>query len=107
MSPKTMYAYKYAVAILIIGIVNAEFKRYRIYKEKKISASSPDSLKIKDTFRVSDPLFCTVECNKQSSCSVASIENDKDCTLFTNDTTLFDTEVSQNSKIMSQIEYRD
>lgn len=104
MSIKLEIIYNSALAFFVFSMVNAEFIRYRSMEKKKVSASSKAHLMIKNTFRVSDPLFCNIKCNQDSSCSAVTIENEKDCTMFTNETTLFDLEDSTTSVLMTKKE---
>ena len=97
--------------LILYAIINKvygdKFTKYHVYTNLAVSAQFKASLQVKQSFQVSKyspETKCLIACTTEISCALATVDESNSCTLFSNQTTLIKTVVSDNTKLMSKTE---
>ncbi len=100
--------------VLIFNVVSlaycVEIVRYKLYEARDVSDAVAANLVLNGPFKVNDKtayMSCGMKCNLQSPCEVFSLNSTNYCTLYSDQTTVFDLrETATTSSIYAKYEIK-
>lgn len=79
------------LAINLLALSSASrFNRYKTYFNKTVSLELEETLRMVDTIKVSSRIQCATKCNLLDGCEVYALNSSDYCTLYSDQTTIFD-----------------
>ena len=97
--------------LLLVGLIACsepiKFVKYRKIRNTTVIESSQTSLKLVDSFRVSEINFCPVKCNLLPGCQAATINSSNHCTLFSDQITTLDLKAENGTLMMTNKPIRE
>jgi hypothetical protein len=84
-----------------------QFVKYRQIWNTTVIDSSQTSLKLVDSFKVSEIIFCPVRCNRLSGCQAATINSSNHCTLYSDQITTLDLKAENGTLMLANKPIRE
>ena len=104
-----MFRKRLSSLVLMFNVISLvysiEIVRYKIYEIRDVNDAVAANLVLDGPFKVNDKtarMSCGIKCNLQSSCEVFSLNNTNYCTLYSDQTTVFDLKISTTSSIYAK-----
>jgi len=96
---------------ILMGLIGCsepiKFVKYRQIWNTAVIESSQTSLKLVDSFKVSEIISCPSKCNLLPGCQVATLNSSNHCTLFSDQITTLDLKVENGTLIMTNKPIRE
>lgn len=88
--------------ILVQANGKANFVQYKKYLKKRILDANLTVKSTVPSFQARNLIACTVKCNLVSDCEMVSYDDQKQCTMFTNQTVIIDLHPSESTNVYSK-----